>query len=50
VAAHNLNAIPVQLGELTALTLTPEMHFKRISYRNLDRDPIVNMLEQTMAT
>ena len=50
VAAHNLTGIPVQLGELTALTLTPEIHVKRISYRNPDRDPIVKMLEQTMAT
>ena len=43
--ADALTRIPVQDGEVTVLTLTPEMRVKKIGYWNPDSDPIANVLE-----
>ncbi len=43
--AETLARFPVQEGEVTVLTLTPELRIKKISYWNPDSDPIGRILE-----
>jgi hypothetical protein len=44
-AAAALARFPVQDGEVTVLTLTPERRIKRISYWNPDGDPVEKLFE-----
>jgi hypothetical protein len=40
-----LDRIPAQAGEVTVLTLTPQMHVRRVGYWDPDNDPVAKIIE-----